>query len=239
LLQKGAISEKEYYTRYQAYLDDANSLNKMRNEAFQQANKKDNIEDDFADNANKLELEVLNLQSEYLTHQRTLEQEEARKKELQTKLSMQGRELDKLTIISEIDGYATNLYNTQKDVNLVLKNQTLLIVTPFSEEKFYANFKVNEKEIRDIRVGQKVHIKISAYDHYKFGILKGTITHINKEMGAEKQSGSNDLFYVLVDLPDEELKKMDIKSGFKVSGEIIIRKVKLYQYFFKSIFKKI
>lgn len=242
LLNKGAISEKEFDERYQKYLDESNRFSKMKNEINQQETYSLDLDDSHDERISKQKLNILNTETELLELKKIIEHEKIKRDQLTAKGNKTRTELDKLVLVSDIDGNVTNVFNTKRNVNLVTKNQPLLVVTPINEERFYINMKVPEEEIKDIRIGQNVHVKIKAYNYYQYGIIKGKISFIDKEI-AERQDSRNPLgekeFYILADIPDEEAEKINLKNGLKVDGEIILDRVRLYQYVIKSMFAKV
>ena len=135
------------------------------------------------------------------------------------------------------DGHITELFTNKEKTTFVTQKQLLFILNPLKEQEFYAKIKLKEEEIKDIHPGQLVHMKLTAFNHYKYGVLKGNVVHINKMMENEKvepelQGG----FYAIVDIPESEAQKMNLKSGFKVKADIILEKVRLYQFIFESMF---
>ena len=124
-----------------------------------------------------------------------------------------------------------------------IKEQLLCVLNPLVEEEFFAKVKLKEEEIKDVMPRQKVHMKLSAFNHFQCGVLKGEVIHINKEVIIEKNDVTTTAqntggFYALVSIPESEAMRFNIKSGFKVNGDIILDRVKLYRFIIESMFKK-
>jgi len=230
LLKKGAMSQREYDSKYKTYLDEVNNLNEVKNKLYQEQNLTENIDGTYQEGYNKNQLTILNQEQDYLELEKRRSEEIALQKQLEAKVKSQQKEVDKLTIIADMDGYTNNIFNTKKEVNFVAKSLPLLHLSPLSEEKFYATLQVNEQEIKDVQIGQPVHMKVTAYNHYQHGVLKGKVSSIDKT--------DLNIFYVLADISEQEAAKMKLKSGYKVKGEVILNELKLYQYVFNSMFKK-
>ena len=238
LLKKGAISKKQYDRRYKTYLDEVDKLNQLKNDLRVQSASDDNLGTRYAEKLNKYNQNTLQLESDFLTQQKTLEQEKDKKEQLESKIETIQNQLGKLVIIAEKEGYVVNLFNQEKDLNIVGKKTSLLYLSPNAGQNFYAKLLVNEDEVKDIHPGQTVHIKIKAYNHYQYGILKGKVKHVDRQIIDKKKNPTQkENFYAIVDIPAEETQKMDLKNGYKVDGEIVLNEVRLYQFVFSSMFR--
>ena len=101
--------------------------------------------------------------------------------------------------------------------------------------------KILEEEIKNVEVGQTVHLKFDAYNHYQYGIIKERVSYIDKyiEDDSKSKNFNKRQFYILVDIPTVEAEKLNIQNGLQVSGEVIIKKIKLYQYITNTLFTKL
>ena len=99
------------------------------------------------------------------------------------------------------------------------------------EEEFYAKCLLSQESIKEVAVGQDTHIKLDAYNYYRFGVLKGEVDYI-----ARADTSNN--FYVLERIPPKNTADFDLKSGYLLKGEIILGRIKLYQFIFRSLFEK-
>ena len=73
----------------------------------------------------------------------------------------------------------------------------------------------------------EAHLKLDAYYHLEYGILKGTLTYISERK-------ENDKFYALIQL--EKNKSFNLKPGYSVYGEIVTDRLPLYKFLLKKIF---
>ena len=130
-----------------------------------------------------------------------------------------------------MDGYVSWLFNTRQEESFVSKGTALARITPEEEERFYARLQIPEKDIKDIKPGQDAHLKLNAYNHYQFGVVKAKVSFINKD--------TSDYFYVLTELQGSPQEPIRLKDGFKLKGEVIVGRMKLYRFIMKRLFTKL
>ena len=234
LLNEGLISEQNFNQSYQIYLEEKNKIAILKNEFFQKNNQP--IQQELEERKHQQRLASLNLESEYLQLTQLLQQEKSEQQRLQALNEIHQKDISKQYIIASENGFASQLFNTENIVKIVAKNQTLLILTSNKDSQYYAKLKVNEEELKDIKVGQLVHLKLDAFNHYQYGVLKAKVTHIDFEN--TDMDNQEDSFYILAELK-EHSDKINIKRGLRVSGDIILGNVKLYQFVLNSLFKKL
>ena len=139
-------------------------------------------------------------------------------------------ELNKLIIVAPFNGTISNIFNAKQNLQIINKGDLLAILAP-TEEKFYAKITLPEKDLTYIKTNQEVNLKIDAYNYYKFGAIKGKIQYITP-------SEIDKNFYCIANL-NQYKSSIVLKAGYKFRGEIIIEKMKLYQYIIKKLFNKI
>jgi len=238
LKDKGGISEKEYDKRYQQFLEESNTLTQMKNEAFQKRN--EGLDTEYETQISQQKLEILNTDAKRLDLKQLINKEEALTEQVEAKIESLEKELQKQYIVASYNGYVSKVFNTKSEINIIAKGQTLLTLSPKERETFYAKLAVQEEELKDIKIGQNVHLKINAYNHYQFGVLKAQVTHIDRDEHTQKEGSSkSNTFYVLADIEESSNASIEVKGGLKAQGEIIIDKVKLYQFATNKLFKKL
>lgn len=82
-----------------------------------------------------------------------------------------------------------------------------------------------------IKNGQEINLKLDAYNYYRFGAIKGNITYVSP-------SDVDRTFYCLANIKKYN-PNIQLKAGYKLKGEVIIEKMKLFQYIIKKLFNKI
>ncbi len=241
LLEKGGISKREYENQYQAYLDEVNKINQAKNELNTRLSAKNEAKSTMELKINDRNINVLNLESEFINQQNVLQKELLQKEQLKATLQTLREQKNQLVIIADKLGYVVDLFNSNNEVNFLQKNTKILYLSPNTGQQFYAKLAIKESEIRNIKPGLPVHIKLKAYNHYQFGIIKGEIQHVDKKYPNNKSEPDNskDQFYVIATIPEQEAQKIKLKNGFKISGEIILEEVTLSKFILNSLFRKI
>ncbi len=231
LYKNEVISRLDMTNSYDSYLTYLNNFNSTKNKFEQiQINKK-TIKNTFLKNKNDLNKQLINLKEELTKEQERLLITVNRLKDSKKTIEYYNSEIDKQIFIAEIDGIVTNVFNFKKSSNILNKNDLLISISP-AKNKFYAKVIIPQKDIWQIKVGQAVNLKIDAYYYYKHGITKGEISYISERIN------DNSEFYVLVDF-NENVNLHQFRSGYSLKSEIIIERMKLWQFIFKKIFRKI
>jgi|GEM_PF-4729635 len=240
LLEKGAISKRQYENQYQSYLDEVNALNQAKNDLNTRLSTKNESQSLLELKINDRNINVLNLESDFINQQNVLQQELLKRDQLKATLQTLKEQKEQLVIIADKQGFVVDLFNANNQVNFLQKNEKILYLSPNTGQQFYAKLAIKESEIKNIIPGLPVHIKLKAYNHYQYGILKGKVQHIDKKNPSKSGSDSSkDQFYVIATISEEEALKIKLKNGFKVSGEIILQEVTLSRYVLNSLFKKV
>lgn len=129
-------------------------------------------------------------------------------------------------IVAAISGTVNAVFNQSQTSNILAKDQLLISLSP-NAESFYAKAYIPEKDIHYLRDSMEVHLKLDAYYHLEYGILKGRLNYISERK-------ENNKFYALVQV--ENNKTFKLKPGYNVYGEIVTERLPLYKFFIKKIF---
>ncbi|HEX5155375.1 MAG TPA: HlyD family efflux transporter periplasmic adaptor subunit [Parafilimonas sp.] len=130
-------------------------------------------------------------------------------------------------IVAAINGTVNTVFNTSQASNIISKDELLVSLSP-GTDNFYAKAYIPEKEIHYLRNNMEAHIKLDAYYHLEYGILKGSLTYISERK-------ENNKFYALIQL--EKNTSFNLKPGYSIYGEIVTERLPLYKFFFRKIFK--
>lgn len=229
MFNKEVISLVDLRNSYNDYLTIRNEVIESQNLASQLRIQVKTLENDYQQKANALDIQISDFKA---SQERLVQQQE----NVNTKLETQERsidfiqsELDRQYVISDIDGVVTSVFNETQNFNFINKGESLVSVAP-NEETFYARAKVDEQNLKYIKVGQVAHLKLDAYYYYQYGAIKGKVSFI------PDRKDKNNEFYVLIDLPEEQ--SLNLRSGYTVKGEIILEKMILGKYIIKKLFEK-
>ena len=244
LYEDGGISGNEYEKRYKSYLDEQNRLISFGHQVHHKEHEVENLSVKLEQDVNKMRMSLIESESDNLKKRKDIIDDQRKIEQLEDEIYAAELAVESLTLRATIDGTITDLFTTKLKTTSIQKDQMLCVLNPSVEQEFFAKVKLKEEEIKDIIPGQKVHLRLPAFNHYQYGVLKGEVQHVNKEVIKEEESTQPEKaedtgdFYALVSIPDDEATKFNIKSGFKVSGDIILNRVKLYRFIFESMFMK-
>lgn len=229
MFSKEVISLVDLRSSYNDYLTIKNEVIESQNQASQLRIQIKTLENEYQQKSNTLDIQISDLKA---TEGRLEQQQE----NVNTKLETQEKsidfiqsELDRQYVVSDIDGVVTSIFNETQNFNFINKGESLVSVAP-KEETFYARAKVNEQDLKYIKVGQIAHLKLDAYYYYQYGAIKGKVSYI------PDRKDKNNEFYVLIELPENQM--LNLRSGYSVKGEIILNKMILGKYIIKKLFEK-
>jgi hypothetical protein len=111
---------------------------------------------------------------------------------------------------------------------LISRGDLLISVAP-QTVSYYAKVIVPEKDMPYVKAGLDARLKLDAYHRLEFGTINGKVMYI-----AERKE--NEKFYALVKLP--KIKGYQLKSGYTIHGDIVVRRLPLYKFFIKKLFKR-
>jgi len=226
LYANGAISRLELVEQQSKKLTDSRdameiqSTYKIKNYDFE------NLSNNLKKANQDLEINILELQNEITNHEK---QKAEYTEELDIKINnlpYLQEDLNKLTILAKSNGTVSSLFNSKQDIEYLKNGELICIIAP-DIESFYAKIILPEKEIAYIKRNQTVNLKIDAFNYYKYGAIKGTISYISN-------SDVDKSFYCLVQL-EKFNKNINLRAGYKLNGDIIIERMRLYEYIIKKI----
>lgn len=190
----------------------------------------ENLTNNYKLTKNDLRRTIIDVENEIANYERQILELENLIKDGKHNLTYMSDELEKLVITSPMDGTISNLFNSRQNTLLVPKGEILGIVAP-SKEAYYAKVILSEKDLAYVRKGQDINLKLDAYNYYQYGAVKGEITYVSP-------SDVNMTFYCLASIKDYN-PNINLKAGYKLKGEVIIEKMRLYRYIMKKLFNKL
>jgi multidrug resistance efflux pump len=230
LYAKGAISKYEMSDTKSRNLDDKKgqadikSTHSVKNYDFE------NLKNNYSRTQNDLQMSIIDVDNQIQDYQREIVELQMQIKDGKSNLGYVADELQKLIIVSPIDGTISNLFNARQNIEIVNKGELLTIIAP-SKEAFYAKVILDEQDLAYVEKGQEINLKLDAYNYYRYGAIKGKITYVSA-------SDVDRTFYCLANIKKYN-KKINLKAGYKLKGEVIIERMRLFQYIAKKLFNKI
>lgn len=230
LYAKGAISRYEMTDTKNKNLDDKKGQVDIKSSYSVKNYDFKNLYNNYSRTKNDLARSIIDVDNEIQNYQRNIVELQAQIKDGKYNLTYISDELNKLIIISPINGTISNLFNSKQNIEIVSKSDLLAIIAP-KKEAFYAKVILDEKDLTYIKKGQEINLKLDAYNYYRFGAIKGIITYVSP-------SDVDKTFYCLANIKKFN-SNINLKAGYKLKGEVIIEKMQLYQYIIKKLFNKI
>lgn len=230
LYAKGAISKNELLDQQSKKIDDKKNIEEIKSTYKQKNYDYQNLSNNFNKTNNDLKQTLIELDNSIVNYNKEILELETQIKNKKYNLEFISDEKNKLIIVAPFNGTISNIFNAKQNLQIINKGELLAILAP-TDEKFYAKITLPEKDLTYIKNNQEVNLKIDAYNYYKFGAIKGNIQYITP-------SDIDKNFYCIASLKHYK-SSITLKAGYKFKGEIVIEKMKLYQYIVKKLFNKI
>ena len=125
------------------------------------------------------------------------------KADLAQKFKQLEEQLSQCEIIATKDGIVEEL-TTFSVGDLLGSGENIIRIVPLNSDNIKAFVNILEKDISDIKIGQEVKIKLSAFNEHEYGQIKGYVSRI----GADTIYENNVPYYQI----DIEIKENTIKS---------------------------
>ncbi len=144
-------------------------------------------------------------------------------------------------ILSPMDAIVKDILITTRGAR-VRAGDIIMALVP-SGDKLLIEAKLPPSDISFVRVGQKVAVKLDAYDYAIYGIFDGKVVYISPDALMEKtQQGEKQYFRVRIALDNTELiakngKKIEATPGMTTQVDIVTGSRTVLQYLTKPITK--
>ncbi len=231
LLDDGIISTEEFEKKYRENIDEMNTLRDINKEYELKKSSRIGNNNIFLDKIQNLELNKIDLAKEIVDKEKIIFQQETAIQSLGGHLELLQREKDKMVTIAESDGIVVSAFDENRKIRFISKGTSLLTVRPIQQQEFSARLQISQHSIAKVHPGQEINLKLDAYNYYQYGILKGKINSVTPK-------DTTNQFYLFVEIP-EVPPVFDLKSGYLVTGDIILEKMKLYEFILDRLFGKL
>jgi hemolysin D len=151
---------------------------------------------------------------------------------------------DKQQLKAPRDGVVTELkVNTE---GAVIGPSQILAKLVDDSQPMQAKVLVSNRDIGLLKSGQDVKIKVDAFDYQKYGMLYGKLAYIgNNQLSSEQTNTPEDEqplpFTAIVNLNKQTMKingkERQLDAGMSVSGEIMVGRRRLYEFFLFPLLK--
>ena len=206
--------------------------------------------DSILDNIKNKENQIKSLQDEKENYIKQRESSEKKyelsmieeRNELDEKIKSEENNLEalknnnsKYTIKSPVNGVILNAnYNT---VGSYINQSKAIAEIVSSDSELKIETYITNKDIARIEKGQKVIIKLEAYDYQKYGTLEGTIDYISPSAIVDKELGA--VYKVKIKFDKNQNPNIDLLPGMTVTLETKSGKQRIIEYFLEPFQKNI
>lgn len=206
--------------------------------------------DSILDNIKNKENQIKSLQDEKENYIKQRESSEKKyelsmieeRNELDEKIKSEENNLEalknnnsKYTIKSPVNGVILNAnYNT---IGSYINQSKAIAEIVSSDSELKIETYITNKDIARIEKGQKVIIKLEAYDYQKYGTLEGTIDYISPSAIVDKELGA--VYKVKIKFDKNQNPNIDVLPGMTVTLETKSGKQRIIEYFLEPFQKNI
>ncbi|MBN2652095.1 MAG: HlyD family efflux transporter periplasmic adaptor subunit [Spirochaetales bacterium] len=138
--------------------------------------------------------------------------------------------LENLTIKSPVEGKVFNIKRISKG-NVIRSGETILDIIP-SSNSFVVFIKIKPSDIGEIKIGNQVDLKFSAFNYNRFGKVKGVINEISATTFVDESRNPyyRGSIFLEKGYIGEDSTKNKILPGMLVTAEIKIGSKSLLEY---------
>jgi HlyD family type I secretion membrane fusion protein len=159
--------------------------------------------------------------------------------EVQESIRKQADRVDRLVVRAPIRGRVQNLQQRSPG-EVVPPGETILRVVPVGGD-LVAEVRVKPEDIAEVNAGDKVEIKVSAFDFTRYGKLEGEVSSIS---ATTFETDEHQLFYKAVIRLDPASAAAfapysRLQAGMTVEADIISGSKSLLRYMLKPVFRGI
>ncbi|WP_196139860.1 HlyD family secretion protein [Aliikangiella sp. G2MR2-5] len=184
---------------------------------------------EFADSQYQLGIENRNIDYEINQVSQELLDLNSTLDDVKSKIEQLKIKLTHTTVLAPISGVITSVEPSVLTSNTITANETLVTLVP-EGAKLIGVLALSDEDYRQIKVGQKVNLEFFAWNHYKYGILKGTVEKVSVGKISHPVSGRLGHF-AEVNLDN----RLDVEIGYSFRARVLWEKVPLYKYILKKM----
>lgn len=187
-----------------------------------------------ASRANVRESLLDDLNTKLVENEHTLDQTQAELEKIQRKNSQ-------ATILSPIDGYVSQI-SVRTIGGVLTQAQAIMTIVP-ANDTLEAECWVANKDVGFVKQGQRAQIKMDTFNFQKFGLINATVKSVSPD-SIEHELGNGQkeyAFRVVLKLDRDYVmindKKARLTSGMDLTGEILLRKKRIIDFFLEPFQK--
>jgi len=160
------------------------------------------------------------------------------KAELQNQMNRQLGALERLSVRSPVDGIVKS-FTVKTPGGVIAAGSIVAEVVPIGQ-RLEAFTRVNPKDIGNVRVGQKVELKIQAFDYGRFGSISGRVQSVSASTFQDEKNGQPYYKVRVVldrDYAGKTAGKNQLSPGMTLTADILTERTNLLMYLLGPIRK--
>lgn len=132
-------------------------------------------------------------------------------------------------IVAPLDGIVVTIGSNVLASDSVANNDTLVTLVP-KNSSLLGILELSDEQYRQIKIGQRVNLEFFAWNHYKYGVLKGEVKNISvgKKIHPITKRYSH---FAEVSVEDNS----NVEVGYSFKAKILWEKIVLYKYILKKL----
>lgn len=163
---------------------------------------------------------------------------EEKKKDILSKINQHKIQKDKSKIIAE----TTGVIFMEKELNVgsyLSEGTKIGNIIPDNKLGLYAEIYVENADIGQLKIGQKINFEVSAFDSSKYGNFTGNIIKISRDVIINEQTGKS---YYIVEAKLDDSSRTDrfgnqanLMNGMAAQAKIITDEQSVLEYFLRKL----
>lgn len=143
------------------------------------------------------------------------------------------------TITSPVDGIIQTLPSSSEG-SVIAPGGTVAVIVPTTKTALI-EAKLSPRDIGFVNVGQKVRVKIDAFDYSRYGALDGIVKKISPTTDADERGGVFYKVQVSIDKPyfGDAPGRFDLIPGMTGEADIVTGEKTVFQYLWKPVFTNV
>lgn len=145
--------------------------------------------------------------------------------------------MSECVVKAQCEGYL-NLSAVKVKGDYAAPGETFGEIVPCNENGAYkVKIYINNQSIGKIREGQAVKYELPSYPSSEYGIIKGKIVKISKDMKIDQKSGIS--YYTaeaIIQHKKNRKKEMELKPGMAVIAKIVTEQKSVWEFMIEKVF---
>lgn len=178
-----------------------------------------------------LQKENLELESQWRQAVEAISEAENEQDKLESRLRTAEQKAQRLIVRAPMDGVVIAISDAVKRANIVKANDELLVIHSGSSE-LEAELNMNDEQFKDARIGQTVNLELYAWNHYRYGVVRGRIIQLSQD---KIVSNNFDRPGYIAKVAIHDRSGVELKMGYALKSRLIIGEISLYEYILKKL----